>query len=303
MSPDTRRIVNSSFGVGLAAFLARATPPWLGYRIAYFLADRVAGRRGWGMVRAVRANQWVVSGGSLRDAALEEQVRLTFRNTARSIFDLHRDIKKASVVKRLVEEDNILMELLHRPQYAERGLVAVGIHLSNFDFILQAAFLLGANALVLTVPDLPGGYQQQFEMRRRTGMELVPASNASLRRAVEHLKRGGWVLTGMDRPVENPIVRPLFFGKPASLPAHHVYLARKARVPLIVAGALRREDGTYQFVASEPLEMRPGPDRDSEIRLNAEIVCRAAESFIRMAPEQWSMSFPVWPEALDQVPG
>lgn len=254
------------------------------------------------MVQAVRLNQWVVSGERLTGAELDRQVRLTFRNTARSIFDLHRDIQKGEAVKRLVERESALMELLNRPRHAERGLVVVGLHLSNFDFILQAAFLLGASALVLTVPNLPGGYQQQFEMRRRTGMELVPASNASLRRAVEHLRKGGWVLTGMDRPVENPIVRPLFFGKPASLPAHHVYLARKASVPLMVAGALRREDGNYQFVASEPLEMQPGPDRDSEICLNAEIACSAAESFIRMAPEQWAMSFPVWPEALDQVP-
>jgi KDO2-lipid IV(A) lauroyltransferase len=303
MSPDTRRMVNSSIGVGLAAFLARAAPPWLGYRIAYFLADRLAGRRGWGMVRAVRANQWVVSGGRLRGAALDEQVRLTYRNTARSIFDLHRDIKKASVVKRLVEEDTILQDLLQRPRYAERGLVVVGIHMSNFDFILQAAFLLGANALVLTVPDLPGGYQRQFEMRRRTGMNLVPASMGALRKAVEHLKQGGWVLTGMDRPVDNPTCRPRFFGREAMLPVHHIYLALKAHVPLIVGSALRRPDGSYHFMASEPLEMQRGGDRDEEIRLNAEVACCEAERFIRMAPEQWSMSFPVWPEALDEAAG
>lgn len=302
MPPDSRRVINSSFGVRLAAFLADVMPAGLGYRITDFLADRVAGRRSWALVRAVRANQWVVSGKALAGADLDKQVKLTFRNTARSIFDLHRDIKKAQVVNRLIAEDNALKSLLQRPKYAERGLVVAGLHMSNFDFILQAGFLLGANALVLTLPEIQGGYQQQFEMRRRTGMDLVPASFSGLKRSIEHLKLGGWVLTGMDRPVENPPFRPAFFGQPAALPVHHIYLTLKARVPLIVGSALRLEDGSYRFVVSEPLEMQPGSDRENEILLNAEAACKVAEGFISKAPEQWSMSFPVWPEALDQIP-
>ena len=302
MPPDSRRVINSSFGIRFSAFLADVMPARLGYRMTDFLADRVAGRKSWAMVRAVRANQWIVSGKALTGADLDKQVKLTFRNTARSIFDLHRDIKKAQVVHRLIEEDNALKSLLQRPKYAERGLVVAGLHMSNFDFILQAGFLLGANALVLTLPEIHGGYQQQYEMRRRTGMDLVPASFSGLKRSFEHLKLGGWVLTGMDRPVENTPCHPSFFGQPAALPVHHIYLALKARVPLIVGSALRQKDGSYRFVVSEPLEMQPSSDRDHEMLLNAEIACRAAEGFIRKAPEQWSMSFPVWPEALDQVP-
>jgi lauroyl/myristoyl acyltransferase len=302
MPPDSRRVINSSFGIRFAAFLADAMPSRLGYRITCFLADQIALRSRWGMVRSVRANQWIVSGKTLTGADLDEQVRLTFRNTARSIYELHRDIKKAQVVNRLIEEDNALKSLLQRPKYAERGLVVAGLHMSNFDFILQAGFLLGANALVLTLPKIHGGYQQQFEMRRKTGMDLVPASLSGLKRSIEYLKQGGWVLTGMDRPVENPPFRPLFFGQPAALPVHHIYLALKARVPLQIGCALRLDDGSYRFNVSEPLEMKLCSDREEEILLNAEAACRLAEEFICKAPQQWSMSFPVWPEALDQVP-
>lgn len=302
MPPDSRRVINSSFGIRFAAFLANVMPAKLGYTISYFLADRIAEQRTWSLVRAVRANQWVVSGKTLTGAELDEQVRLTFRNTARSIYELHRDIKKAQVVNRLIEEDNALKDLLQRPKYADRGLVVAGLHMSNFDFILQAGFLLGANALVLTLPEIHGGYQQQFEMRRRTGMDLIPASFSGLKRCIEHLKQGGWVLTGMDRPVNNPPCKPRFFGQPAALPVHHVYLALKAQVPLMIGCALREENGAYRFAVSELIEMQPNLDRDKELLLNAETACQAAEQFIRKAPEQWSMSFPVWPEALDQVP-
>jgi lauroyl/myristoyl acyltransferase len=44
------------------------------------------------------------------------------------------------------------------------------------------------------------------------------------------------------------------------------------------------------------------PDRRIEGVRNAEKILKIAEEFIRLAPQQWSMTLPVWPEALDQVP-
>jgi lauroyl/myristoyl acyltransferase len=66
---------------------------------------------------------------------------------------------------------------------------------------------------------------------------------------------------------------------------------------------MRRLDNSYQILSSEPLEMVECGDRDEELLENAEAACRIAESYIRLAPEQWSMSFPVWPEALEEVAG
>jgi KDO2-lipid IV(A) lauroyltransferase len=39
-----------------------------------------------------------------------------------------------------------------------------------------------------------------------------------------------------------------------------------------------------------------------EIVQNAENVLKVAEGFIRQAPGQWEMTFPVWPEAMNEVP-
>jgi phosphatidylinositol dimannoside acyltransferase len=301
LSPDTRNLINNN--VGLAAFVARVTPAWLGYPLAYFLSDRIAGRKSWAMVRAVRANQWVVSGEKLSGKALDRQVRETFRNTARSIYDLHHDIQKGEQARKLAAEDNLLSELLRRPRFAERGLMVVGLHMGNFDLMVQAAFMLGAQGLVLTLSDLPKGYKEQFEMRKQAGMELLPISKTALRKSIEHLKQGGVVLTGMDRPMEASPCRPRFFGRPSALPVGHIYLALKAHVPLIVTAVMRNPDHSYKLLSSEPLEMVESRDRDEELQVNADAACRLAEGFIRLAPEQWSMSFPVWPEALEEVGG
>lgn len=98
-------------------------------------------------------------------------------------------------------------------------------------------------------------------------------------------------------------IRPRFFGRPAMLPTHHIFLAAKARVPVMLISTHLRPDGKYQIFTSDRIELDHDPDREKGMKLNAEKVLQVAEGFVRRAPQQWSMSLPVWPEALDLVPG
>jgi KDO2-lipid IV(A) lauroyltransferase len=183
--------------------------------------------------------------------------------------------------------------------------VIVGIHLSNYDLAflaLQAVYLRSKKALILTLSELKGGYQWQYEMRQNKGMEIVPTTPSALRQAVERLRSGGIVLTGLDRPIRIAKYRPRFFGRPASLPVHHIYLALKGHAPVYLTGITMQADGTYHLFISEPIAMRSHPDRQKEILMNAETVLQVAENFIRPVPQQWAMTFPVWPDALNQVP-
>lgn len=83
---------------------------------------------------------------------------------------------------------------------------------------------------------------------------------------------------------------------------HHIFLATKARVPIVVAVTILQEDGKYHVFASDFIEMDSHPDPDVEMIRNAEKVLHIAEKFIRRAPEQWSVPLPVWPEIMDLVP-
>jgi phosphatidylinositol dimannoside acyltransferase len=302
MSPEPRKIINSPFGLGLANLIGRCTPYWLGYRIALYIADRISARKDWKLVHATRCNQWVVHGEQLEGPALDQVVEENFHSIACSIFDLYHNINNSAAFLRLIEPHPTAIALVQRPEFSSRGLVVAGVHLSNFDMVFQMGGLAGIRAIALTLPELSAGYQKQLELRVKKGMRILQASVGSLKHSVNHLRAGGMIITGIDRPDESYPYRPRFFGQPAALPIHHIFLALKAHVPVIVGATLKQSDGKYHLLFSEPIEMQPHPDKHTEILQNAETVLSVAEGFIRRDPTQWAMTFPVWPDALDQVP-
>ena len=143
----------------------------------------------------------------------------------------------------------------------------------------------------------------EVEDTRRAAMDrAAQRSPFAFRQALRYLQRGGMVLTGIDRPSENPGVRPRFFGRATTLPIHHVFLACKAHVPVIVTVTYHQQDGKYGVFASEPIEMDSCLNSDEVVLRNAEKVLAVAEEFIRRAPQQWSVPLPVWPQVMKLVP-
>jgi lauroyl/myristoyl acyltransferase len=66
--------------------------------------------------------------------------------------------------------------------------------------------------------------------------------------------------------------------------------------------AIQQADGKNHIFTSDPIEIESHPDADTEILRNAEKVLSIAEDFIRQAPNQWSITLPVWPEELVRTP-
>jgi KDO2-lipid IV(A) lauroyltransferase len=270
--------------------------------MAYAIARQIARQRHSHVVRAVRANQWVIHGEVMDGEILDHLVGETFRYWARSIFDLYHYIETPEAIGQLIVLEPSFQQLAKRPEFDNRGLIIVGLHLSNFDLILQWLCRQVMKPLILTIPDPQGGRRVEYEMRKRTGLKLLPASLGAFRQAIKHLQQGGMVVTGIDRPIPSPQACPRFFGRHAALHMHHIFLATKARVPIVVAVTILQEDGKYHVVASDFLEMDSHPDPDVEMIRNAEKVLHIAEEFIRRAPEQWSVPLPVWPQVMDLVP-
>lgn len=302
MTIEARNIINSPVGLNLASMIGRYTPQSMGHRIARFGADRISARKGWKLVQSTRLNQWVVHGGNISGAALDEAVRQNFRNTARSIFDLYHNINNPDIFRQIIEVDPIAEQFVERPEFTERGVVIAGLHMGSFDFIGQAAGVVGVKAMYLVLPTINPGYEKQLEMRRASGMNVWPTSNDSIKKAIKHLRLGGVVMTGIDRPDASYPYHPMFFGHPAPLPVHHVFMALKAQVPVLVGAVVWKPDGRYHFLFSELIEMEPHENRQLEILNNTEKILNVVADFIRHDPSQWAMTFPVWPDIMDQVP-
>ena len=302
MAFDFQQVVNSSLSLRLVSLLAQLFSPRLGYQIAYGLAEQIARRSNSDLVQAIRANQWVVNGEVLKGDALDRLVHKTLRNAARSLFDLYHYSHDFEATRRLIVFDASFDVIAQRPEFAERGLLIAGLHLSSFDLVLQWLSRDGLRPLVLTIPEPTRGRRMEYEIRKRTGMNLVAASVGALRQAVKYLQQGGMVLTGIDRPIEKPEVSPRFFGRPAALPTHHIFLAIKAHVPIVITVAYLQEDGKYHVFTSDLIEMDSCPNPKEAFLQNAEKVLAIAERFILRAPQQWSVPLPVWPQIVSQVP-
>ena len=302
MANGFQDLVNSRLGVGLALGLSRRLPEGAAYRLANTIGVWMARLRDLEMVRAVRANQWVLSDYQADSAALDQAVRATYSFTARGLYDLYHNLEDIDKLYERVDFSPRFTQFLEERQAPERGLVVAGIHLSNFDLAVHAAGRRGLQAVALGVSNPGGGYQWQNKLRGESGFLVIPSSANTLRHSIHHLSSKGTIVTGIDRPLPNSKYRPCFFGRPTSLPVMHILLALKAHVPIEVTYAQMKTDGRYHIDITEPIEMESYPDRHQEIILNAERVLSVAEAAIRQAPQQWVMFYPVWPEMLEKMP-
>jgi phosphatidylinositol dimannoside acyltransferase len=301
-TPTMDRFLDSPGGLRLAASVARSTPRQLGYPIARMAGFWISSRRSSAAVQAVRTNQWVVGGMQASQEELDQAVRAVFRNSALSIYELHHYIQDTEKANSLFYLEDSLKELIKRPAFDKRGVVAVGMHFRSFDLAFQMIASKIDRHLAITIPNPQGGRQLEYEIRQRTNMNIVPGTMQGLRQALNHLKQGGGVLTGIDHPQPGLHLRPRFFGQPSALPSHYVYLALKAQVPIVFLLSRLEADGMYHVSALPPFEVEPNPEPSQALQVNTEKILSIAETFIRQAPHQWVMSHPVWPDLVSHVP-
>jgi KDO2-lipid IV(A) lauroyltransferase len=304
MGANLRSVLNSKYALALAIAVGQALPASAGRRLADVAARRIASRTGSEIVQAVRANQWVVTGETLSASQLDGAVLATFRHSAICLYNFYHNLGSKEALLDLVEISPEVESLILRSQQGEEAAVVVGVHMSNFDFIMRAVALRGLKMLAIAMPESEDtkGYDWQNKMRRRAGFEIMPASMATLRLASRRLQQGKSVITGLDRPLPESKYQPRFFGRPAALPVMHVHLALKTKTPVAVVAGIMGSDGIYRINVSDWIEMKSYADKRTAIVRNAESVAEVAAKFIRQAPHQWLMFYPVWPEAMAVMP-
>lgn len=289
-------VINSPVGVGFALLCGRLLPLRLAARLIDFLADRLVQQRELPLVQAVRANQAGIARRQLTPTELDLAVRDTFRYAGRFLYDLYHHQHKPESLRDLVVFTPAAEALLARFANSAGHTIVVGPHLGNFDLAARVVAQHQLPVQVVSYPQPGSGYRWQNRMRQRAGLNMTPASLDALRQARQHLQNGGIVVTGLDRPLPDRKYCPLFFGRPAPLPVLHITLALKTHAPIFVVGVIQRADGVYEIHASPEFTMERHANRHTEIMANAQRVLQAAADLISLAPQQWMMFYPVWPE-------
>ena len=303
---DLQTIIYSKYGIGFTYWLGRILPPPAGRAVANGIAWFITSRKRNMQVRAVRANQWIVSHKTMEGRKLENQVHEVFEHSAQCLYEMFHYYRDPAALMKKVRLSPRIFDVVERCLETKKGIVLVGPHLSNFDLAIQAALHCfsqsGLKGLALSPPQPPSSYQRQNQLRNHDGLDVVPFSVTALRRAAECLSSGGIVITGVDRPITSQKYPVRFFGESATLPVTHVQLALNANVPVVIITCHMEPDGSYCVEASEEIPMQPDPDHQIELTRNAEAILSRVEASICEYSNQWLMFFPVWSQALDQMP-
>ncbi len=225
-----------------------------------------------------------------------------FYNAARAYYDFFHNVATGKDPAHFVPPVRLApgaRERFYRGLDQGRGLLVLGCHVSNFDLVGEAMpKLLELKPVVqyLSIAN-PTPSMQLFNRLRESqpGICITPVSPAALKQAVRHLRAGGIVATGVDRPLDEHDEPVTFFGFPTRLPCGYLRLQRLSGCAIVVAGA-HYAHGYYEIDFTEPLPWSETGDAVYDDEVNKRTVLTHLEAFIRRAPEQWMMFVPVWPE-------
>jgi lauroyl/myristoyl acyltransferase len=283
-------LTSSRAAIRTARWLAQHVPPsaaaGLGSAIGRWLT--IAGGR---MYSAIRANQAQVRGLPLDDPSLDQAVIAVLRHAGQVYYDLFRQAFERHPMALTPRAAQNLQAAIE----SGRGLLLVGAHLSNFDLGIQYVTSRQIPIQLLSLTEPTGGFQFMNALRANPLCEVTPVSQAALRKAIQRLRAGGIVATGVDRPVPGQLEMLPFFGRPAPLPVGHIRLAMKTNAQVMAMWCEWSPQRGYLLHAGPLMDMEQPPlPPDEQVRHNALRVLRVLEAAIARRPEQWLMFIPVW---------
>ncbi len=297
-----QQILNSKFSVRVSILIGRYLSPKLGYRIGRSISTFISRLENTDFTKSIRANQYIANGGTNTRQELIAKTQGVLEHAGKCYYDMYHFYNRPDMLDSIVPYSEPMKEFIKLSQ-EDQGYMVVSPHLSNFDLVVTKLVREGFNGKVLSYPNPGSGYQLQNEIRTSQGMNIVPLGDSKLEaEIIAFLKNGGVAATGVDRPVPGRKKRHYvnFFGRPSPLPVGYLTTALAADVPVIAVSAYMLPSGKYGFMHSGPIPLKRYKNKLDEILINAEMVLKTLEGFIRQVPEQWLMYYPVWPDLEDK---
>jgi len=246
--------------------------------------------------RYVRANAARVLGVAPDDRRVGLLARAVYRNQVRWVLELMR-LSRLSQAERVAQIGDNAAEPFHATWLESNGLIIVGAHLGNNE--AAAAGLAGRGWPINAVAD-DTAYEELFAhlARERRGWGVGQIRWRNLREVFRVLRRREIVGLLVDwgyRPDGIPV---RFFGAWTRFPAGPAVLAAKTGATILPFWVIRSHGrhatevgGRITVASMEPAELA---------RATQEIAA-VLEAGIRLAPEQWCVFKPIWPDDPGEV--
>jgi lauroyl/myristoyl acyltransferase len=187
-----------------------------------------------------------------------------------------------------------------RAIYAEgKGALVVTAHFGLFEL---GALMLGQEgipAAIITYPEPSRALSEwRAAFRGRWGAETIEVGQDSFTflEIAEHLRKGKFVATLIDRPhpTDNtPVSLP---NGPAHFSAGILLLAAHVGVPVIPALMVRETDGTYHSWVFPPITIEERGSRAETLRFHSQQIADRFAPVLCAYPEQWYQFVRLTPE-------
>ncbi|MCB0211137.1 MAG: lysophospholipid acyltransferase family protein [Anaerolineae bacterium] len=280
--------------VRLAGTIVPKIPPALGYTLCRW-AGGLAYRFNRSTRLTISLNLRRILGPQIAEGEIQRRARLTFDTLLYNYFDLFRLPRlDDDAVRRLVTVngwDNVEAALAEG-----KGIVMTSAHLGNIEVVLYAMLLRG---LAITIPveriEPPEIFGYITALRTSKGLKLIPI-DGPLIDLIRTLKKKGVAGLAGDRDITGTGQIVDFFGYPAHLPDGHIRLALRTGAPLVVGFSYRRPDQSYQATFLPPYHPPASGSEEERIAAGMKFIVAEMEKAIAQAPEQWTVTVPIWAE-------
>lgn len=289
----------------------RRLAPLYGYRAvdaaARVIPAPVADRLGAGAMRSlsnrlgtrsrvVRAHMQRVLGPAASGETIEQAARDCFAVYGRYWAEAFRI---ASLSRAELDAGMEWEGLVHVEDALQRGTGAMLTmpHIGGFDWggawFAATGYATTVVAETLEPPELFDFFKS---LREGFGLEVVGLGEEASRAILKRLRGNGLVGLVCDRDISGNGAEVDFFGHPTTIPAGPATLALRTGAAVLPCAVYFEDSGMHRGVVRPPLDVsRQGPLRDDVQRIT-QLLAREFESLIRLAPEQWHVLQPNWPD-------
>lgn len=287
------------YGYRAGAALARALPAPVALKLAE-TASRLAAPRMSGRLATSRAHLRRIHGDALSEAALDRAVAATWRSYARYWTEAFRI---ASMTRAELEAAMSWEGVGHVEDAlaAGRGAILAMPHLGGWDF--GGAWFAATgypSTVVVERLDPPELFEFFREMRRGFGVDVVPLDQHAGAAILKALRRGGIIGLVCDRDISGQGIPVDFFGARTTMPAGPATLALRTGAALLPTAVYFDANGQHRGVVRPPIVTeRTGSLREA-VTVATQHLSSELEHLIRVAPEQWHVFQPNWPDLAEQ---